>query len=82
MSVDNYYEVRIHPLGGFTYIMGFASDNEPTRNPQDFDPQYMDIWNAYKAAIHDDVPAEHGVTFHPECEAALRDYWGPATTTL
>lgn len=28
MSADNYYVVKPHPEGGFTYVMGFASDDD------------------------------------------------------
>lgn len=81
MSADNYYEVKKHPWGGFTYVMGFDSYGGPTRAARGDDPQFADVWNAYKAAS-DDGWTEYGVVFHPECEQALRDYWGPATTLL
>ena len=80
MSADNYYEIRKHPKGGFTYVMQI--DSIPLNSqPINSDPQFADVWNAYKAAANDGY-TEYGVVFHPECEQALRDYWGPATTAL
>jgi hypothetical protein len=77
MSADNYYEVRKHPNGGFTYVMGFDSERGfgPSRNADINDPQFSDVWAAYSAAANE--WAEYPTTFHPECESALRDYWGP-----
>lgn len=71
MSADNYYEVRKHPLGGFTYVMGFDSDPKPDREPTENDPQYDDVWDAWEAA-EDQGYTEYGTSFHPETRDALR----------
>lgn len=69
MTINEYYEVRIRPNGTFGYTDGVYHSRA-----------FVDIWEAYKNAVND--PIKRDVVFHPECEQALRDYWGPATTTL
>jgi hypothetical protein len=71
VSADNYYVVRKHPDGGFTFVMGFDSDSRPDREPTFQDPWYDDVWKAWNATGW----SEYGTTFHPECEDALRNYW-------
>jgi len=67
MSSDNYYVVRKHPLGGFTYVMGFASDEDDEDAPaHERDPQYPTVLKAFQAAGQD--YSEYGVSIHEECE--------------
>jgi len=67
MSADNYYVVRRHPSGGFTYVMGFASDEEDEDIPvRHHDPMYPTMNKALDAAMAD--YSEYGVSIHPECE--------------
>jgi hypothetical protein len=73
MSSDNFYVVRLHPKGGYTYVMGFASfdlDRDgtfkydlPVKNT---DKQYKTFDEALNAALED--YSEYGVFTHPECE--------------
>lgn len=75
MSADNYYVVRLHPEGGFTYVMGFASSDEdqydiPVReNRFGWNMSFLSVKDAFKAANED--YSEYGVSVHPECE----EYW-------
>lgn len=69
MSADNYYLVRKHPLGGFTYVMGFASDTDedgedliPEASP--IHPQFDTKEEAMNACIHE--YAEYGHSYHWE----------------
>lgn len=69
MSADNYYLVRKHPLGGFTYVMGFASDvdeNDDEIIPvaEESDPQFKTKEEAMRASSHQ--YAEYGHSYHPE----------------
>jgi hypothetical protein len=69
MSADNYYMVRKHPLGGFTFVMGFASDvdvdsNEIIPEARESDPVFVTRDLAMEAALRED--AEYGASFHPE----------------
>lgn len=79
MSADNYYEVRKHPKGGFTYVMGFDSDTRGAREATENDPQFDTAWAAWKAADADGW-TEYGISFHVECEDALRWEAGPSYT--
>jgi hypothetical protein len=72
MSSDNYFVVRKHPEGGYTYVMGFESDYENLGdnifvdiNVKDTDPIYTDYEDALNAALED--MCEYGVVTHPEC---------------
>lgn len=67
MSADNYYVVRLHPKGGFTYVMCFASDENPDLTVSDRHPMFPDLWEAYAAASSE--YAEYGVQIHDECRA-------------
>ena len=73
MSADNYFVVRKHPKGGYTYVTGFESDKEnwdshlhvniPVTDNHFNYPTYKE---ALAAALED--YSEYGVTTHPECE--------------
>lgn len=69
MSADNYYLVRKHPLGGFTYVMGFASDVdeddvEILPEAEESDPQFETKEEAMRASSHH--YAEYGHSYHWE----------------
>lgn len=75
MSSDNYFVVRSHPKidGGFTYVQGFASDDENKGKSvhidipvTDRDPIFYNFEDALNAALEDH--SEYGVVTHPECE--------------
>lgn len=72
MSADNYYMVRKHPLGGFTYVMGFASDidddgNDVIPDATESNPQFKTKKEAMNACMHQ--YAEYGHSYHWEtCE--------------
>lgn len=63
MSADNYYMVRIHPLGGFTFCMGLDSSDE-TPIARLSDPHYNTVHAAYNAAC--DEYSEYPVELHEE----------------
>lgn len=74
MSADNYYIIRIHPLGGFAAVMGFASDTDefdqlipPLASPTD--PQFPTVSKALDWAISQ--YSEYGADVHMECEEAF-----------
>ena len=69
MSADNYYVVKRHPNAGFTYVMGFASVNEPARKARLFDPQFDTLEDAVKAAAREN--AEYGYSIDDECWTIL-----------
>lgn len=79
MSADNYYEVRKHPNGGFTYVTGFDSDTRGPRAARESDPQFDTAWAAWLAADSESW-TEYGISFHTECEDALRREVGPSYT--
>lgn len=69
MSADNYYMVRKHPLGGFTFVMGFASDVDEDNveiipEARGSDPIFDTRDLAMEAALRE--YAEYGASFHPE----------------
>jgi len=67
ISADNYYVVRRHPSGGFTYVMGFASDDDEGNIPVSrLEPMYPTMNKALDAAMAE--YSEYGVSVHPECE--------------
>lgn len=73
MSSDDFYVVRKHPDGGFTYVMGFAShdiDDDETLNidlaVQKNSISFKTFDEAMNAAL--ELSAEYGVFTHPECE--------------
>lgn len=68
MSADNYYVVRKHPEGGFTYLMGFASNGEDPEldDPRGYKlPRFASMELAWQAATAEG--SEYGVDIHPEC---------------
>lgn len=74
MSSDNYFVVRSHPKidGGFTYVMGFGSDDRNQGDTifvdipvTDRDPIFYNFDDAMNAALAD--YSEYGVVTHPEC---------------
>lgn len=69
MSADNYYLVRKHPLGGFTYVIGFASDVdeddvEIMPEAKESDPQFETKEEAMNASLKE--YSEYGSQYHPE----------------
>ena len=69
MSADNYFMVRKHPKGGFTYVMGFASDVDEDNieiipEARESDPIFVTRDLAMEAALREE--AEYGASFHPE----------------
>lgn len=66
MSADNYMVVRKHPEGGYTYVMAFASDDEPDIDVKSNSPRYASLNAALIAALQE--YSEYGVEVHPECE--------------
>jgi hypothetical protein len=73
MSSDNFYVVRKHPIGGFTYVMGSASHDVDKYGSFKYDlpvknnsMQYKNFDDALNAALED--YSEYGVITHPECE--------------
>jgi hypothetical protein len=73
MSSDNFYVVRKHTEGGFTYVMGFASQDVDEDGTFNLDlpvnknnKQYKTFDEALTAALED--YSEYGVVTHPECE--------------
>ena len=65
MSSDNYYVVRRHPAGDFTFVMGFMSDIGSTPVPVWNSPRYPSVEAALSAA-HAEY-SEYGVSVHHEC---------------
>jgi hypothetical protein len=73
MSSDNFYVVRKHPEGGYTYITGFASFDINKDGSFKYDlpvnnnnVKYKTFDDALNAALED--YSEYGVFTHPECE--------------
>lgn len=73
MSSDNFYVVRKHPSGGFTYVMGFASHDINSDGSFKYDipvrkgdPIFNNFDDALNTALSD--YSEYGVITHPECE--------------
>jgi hypothetical protein len=72
MSSDNYFVVRKHIDGGYTYVTGFESDPENVGETVFLDipvgkhhPTYYSYEEALTAALED--YSEYGVVTHPEC---------------
>lgn len=68
MSADNYYILRKHPGGGYTYIQAFASDDHPNLRIRSTNPRFPTFQEAFDAAINE--YSEYGVQIHPECTDA------------
>lgn len=73
MSSDNFYVVRKHPNGGFTYVMGSASHDIDSDGSFNYNipvgktsQQYNTFDEALTSALED--YSEYGVITHPECE--------------
>lgn len=64
MSSDNYYVVRKHPLGGFTFDMGFASYDYPNLAIRSTAVSFPTVDAAFKAAVAEH--SEYGVSIHEE----------------
>lgn len=64
MSADNYYVVRKHPKGGYTYVTGFLSDDDPDLSVRSKHPRYDSALEAYREASRG--YSEYGVRFHEE----------------
>jgi hypothetical protein len=61
MSSDNFYVVRKHPNGGFTYVMGLASHDIDENGTFNYDLPVRKgdpVFNNF----------DDGVFTHPECE--------------
>lgn len=71
MSADNYYVVRLHPEGGYTYVMGFDSDPEPNLEVRVGDPQYLTLEEAMDAVSKE--YAEYGWYLHEELQQARKE---------
>lgn len=78
MSSDNFYVVRKHTDGGFTYVVGFASHDVDEDGAFNLDlpinqnsKQYKTFDEALTAALED--YSEYGVITHPECEEEEED---------
>ena len=64
MSADNYNVIRYHPRGGYTYVMAFASDEDPDLSVSEDSPQYRTLLGALRAA--DEDYTEYGTSVHSE----------------
>jgi len=66
MSADNFYLIRKHPKGGFTFTQEFAS-NDGYSDVRPTNMQFDSVDAATNAAIADGY-TEYGLTIHSECE--------------
>lgn len=73
MSSDNFYVVRKHPSGGYTYVMGSASHDIDKDGSFRYDlpvrkgaVRFKTFDQALNAALED--WSEYGVFTHPECQ--------------
>lgn len=83
MSADNYYVVRKHPSGGFTYVQGFASDEDEVLVVHPNAPQFrtwrdaLDAasreYSEYGAMVADECYEDQVVQHLPECARPLGD---------
>lgn len=64
MSADNYYLIKKHPHGGYTAVMGFASDDH-TPQARETDPTFDTVDQALTWAL--DQYSEYGVAIDDEC---------------
>lgn len=65
MSADNFWWVTVHPKGGFTYVMGFASDDEPPIVDESRDLPRFDLLDEAWIAATRDGWTEYGVSIDP-----------------
>lgn len=70
MSADNYWYITKHPKGGWSYVMGFMSD-ESGVVVADTAPSYRTAFDAYTACLSNTSYVEYGVTFSPEARENL-----------
>ena len=71
MSADNYYVVRLHPQGGYTYVMGFASDDDDASlEVTERSPRFASLDEAVTAVARE--YAEYGWSIHPEVAASAQ----------
>ena len=65
MSADNYYLIRLHPLGGYALIDASASDNRKPRAHKSH-PRFDTVDQALEVAHRNYY--EYGGSVDPECE--------------
>lgn len=65
MSADNYYEIKRHPNGGYTPVMGFASDDTPLVVDPKRHQSFSTPYEAYDEAAKDWI-IEYGIHFDRE----------------
>ena len=70
MSADNFNLIRRHPLGGFTYVMSFASDEGHASAPTSRSRQFKTFEEALACAREEYT--EYGVAVHSECHQDTR----------
>lgn len=71
MSADNYWYITTHPKGGFTYVMGFASDEFGPEAPEHA-PYWPTAKHALSAAVSDDTYVEYGIQMSREAQEDLQ----------
>lgn len=80
MSADNFFVLRKHPLGGFAWVMGFASDenNHAYADPVSEDAErfetieaavkdFNDNEDTWKDGYYPKYYNEYGMNISPEC---------------
>lgn len=80
MSADNFFVLRKHPLGGFAWVMGFASDenNHAYADPVSEDAErfetieaavkdFNDNENTWRDGYYPKYYNEYGMDISPEC---------------
>lgn len=80
MSADNFFVLRKHPLGGFAWVMGFASDenNHAYTDPVSEDAErfetieaavkdFDDNEHTWKEGYYPKYYNEYGMDISPEC---------------
>lgn len=74
MSADNYYVIRKHPQGGYTYVMGFASDDNPDLTVKPGKHRQFERWqDAFQAATDDG--SEYGISFDADVKQEAGFPW-------
>lgn len=72
MSADNFWHVTRHPDGGYTYVMGFASDDEIPKLHDDREYERYDTVTEALVAAHEDSWTEYGTSIDPDISNAER----------
>lgn len=74
MSADNYLYVTRHPLGGFTFVNGSASNDDPPV-ALDRHPQFESVTEALAAAHIEECNSyvEYGTSIDPEVVGLLAE---------